>query len=196
MYAVTHVSISLSSMEICCKNHLLDAKVQLRELLTSTSKCCNLGVKWQRSNYRDQVKYLPQCLRAISLETFAVGTVTRQRGSGYSEPGCKDPAACGSGPSSAVICRRETHNLRVQNAQGALQAKETGNSLWSCLNISERWPDFRGLITFSHERARSEGTGKDKENENKWTFSRTTGCYYLWTCKRIRAEIIRQNKRF
>ena len=35
----------VSSMGIFCKNHLLDAKVQLRELLASKSKCYNLSVK-------------------------------------------------------------------------------------------------------------------------------------------------------
>lgn len=41
---------------------------------------------------------------------------------------------------------------------------------------------------------RIEGSDKENEKEKNELFSRTTECYYLWTCKRIRAEIIRQKK--
>lgn len=73
-----HKFQSVSSTGTSCKNRLLDAKVQLGELSTPGSKCCNLSVKWQGDNYKDEVKYLSQSLQAARLEMFALRIVTGQ----------------------------------------------------------------------------------------------------------------------
>lgn len=75
VYAFMHVQISVSSTGMFCKNHLLDARVQLREFSTPSSKCCNLSAKRQGGNYKDQVKYLAQPLQTIRLEMFALRVV-------------------------------------------------------------------------------------------------------------------------
>lgn len=101
MCAVMHVQISASIFHrnILQKSFVLDAKVQPRELSTSSS---NLSVKWQGGNYKDQVKYLSQSLQAIRLEMFALRIVAQGLGSG--EPEGKEPGI--PGPSPPAICRR------------------------------------------------------------------------------------------
>lgn len=104
MNALMHVQISVSIFHrnSLQKSFLLDAKVQPRELSTSSSKCCNLSVKWQGGNYKDQVKYLSQSLQAIRLEMFALGIVAQvwvmvnQSGKNLGS----------LAPSPPVICRR------------------------------------------------------------------------------------------
>lgn len=77
----------------------------------------------------------------------------------------------GPAPLLQLFAEGENNSLCIQNSRGALQAKETQKSLWSCLNISERWPGFGSLITLSHERAENEGNGKEKGEKKKNFFS-------------------------